>query len=243
MQKKTISYFCGETALTGHLFHHPHLPEKRPGILVAHAWKGNDDYMLRQAERAAELGYVVLAADVYGNQKPIETNEEAFATLLPLFMDRELLQKRILAGYDLLVKQPEVDSTRIGAMGFCFGGLTTIELFRSGAPLKGAVSFHGLLGYQIAEHQAQKKPIAKDIKGSLLLLHGHQDPLVSAEDISQLQKELTEHHIDWQMHIYGQASHAFTNQAADEAKMGLLYNERADLRSWQAMQNFFSMVF
>lgn len=242
MQKKIISYTCDNIELKGHLIHHPDILEKRPGILIAHAWKGIDDYILDKANRMAELGYVVFAADVYGKEKHPTTNEEAFACLLPLFLDRALLQRRIRAGLDVLKQQPLVDPNRLGAMGFCFGGLTTIELFRSGAPIKGAISFHGLLGDKIGEHTATVPPISPDIKGSILVLHGHDDPLVSTQDIANFQKEMTDHKVDWQFHAYGHTSHAFTNQEAHDTQMGLIYNERADIRSWQAMQNFFAEV-
>lgn len=243
MQEVAISYSCDNVNLKGFLYHHPKILGKRPGIIVAHAWRGIDAYDKNKAKQLAELGYVVLAADVYGFEKPAQNDQEAFERMLPLFLDRALLQKRITAAYEVLKKQKHVDAERIGAIGFCFGGLTAIELLRSGTPIRGAVSFHGVLGDKIAEHKAKTVPIAKEIKGSLLVLHGHDDPLVSSADIAAFQKEMTDHCVDWQMHVYGHTSHAFTNQEALESDSGLMYNERADLRSWRSMQNFFSEIF
>ena len=145
------------------------------------------------------------------------------------------MQKRIIASYETLIKQPGVDKSRIGAIGFCFGGLTVIELLRSGTPVKSVVSFHGVLG----NAGAKTVPIATNIKGSILILHGYDDPLESTSDVLNTQKEFNEAGIDWQMDIYGHTSHAFTNPQSHDIVKGLIYNEKANKRSWIAMKNFF----
>lgn len=233
-----ITYTCDGETFKGFLAI-PAIDKKVPGIVVAHAWKGLDEFARKKAIALAELGYAALAADVYGNGAVAESDEEAAALMLPLFLDRLLLQRRIRVAYDALCNNPLVDNEKIGAIGFCFGGLTAIELFRSGAPLRGTVSFHAILGNKIGQEKAKTTSIASGIDGKLLILHGHDDPLISAEDISAIQKELTESKIDWQMVIYGNTSHAFTNPEAHDTKHGLIYNADADRRSWRAMRNFF----
>jgi dienelactone hydrolase len=243
MNTKTIDYTAGNIKLRGYLAFDSKKEGKRPGIIIAHAWRGQDDFARQKAVELAELGYVALAADVYGNGQSVNTNEEATSLMMPLFLDRKLLRERIIAAYELLKSQPEVDAHQIGAIGFCFGGLTVIELFRSGAEVKGVVSFHGTLGNAMGDRKATTHPIAKGIKGSILILHGNDDPLVSLDDILNIQREFTQAGVDWEMDIYGNTMHAFTNPEAHEEALGLVYNKKTSERAWQRMLNFFTEIF
>lgn len=243
MKEEFISYQIDGGRFIGYLV----IPDgengqRRPGIVIAHAWLGQDEFAREKARALAKLGYVALAADLYGERREVSV-EQAPTVMMPLFQDRELLQTRIKAAFDLLRQRPEVDASQMGAIGFCFGGLTAIELFRSGVDVKGVVSFHGILGSQMGGQQAQEVPIVKNIKGSLLVLHGYEDPLVSQEDIQAFQQEMTAAHIDWQMTIYSQTAHAFTNPQANDIKHGLRFNPKSSARAWLAMQNFFQEVF
>lgn len=243
MRKEPRTYFCGQTKHQG-LFVYPDGPaEKRPAVIIAHAWMGQDDFARKKAEELAELGYIAFAADIYGDGIEVNTPQEAQKLMLPLFFDRKILQQRILAAFEEVNQNPAVDSKNIGAIGFCFGGLTVIELLRSGAPVKAVVSFHGVLGNAMGEHKAHTVPIASDIKGSLLILHGYQDPLVSQEDSVRLQKELNDAGVDWQMDVYGHTYHAFTNPQAHDEKSGLVYNAKTATRAWRAMRLFFEEIF
>lgn len=242
MQEK-LEYKAGATTCHGVIAYDKESEQERPGIIVAPAWRGLDAFALKKAEELAQQGYVALAADIYGEGREATNDEEAGNLMLPLFLDRLLLQERVKGAFDAIQKIPLCDKKRIGAIGFCFGGLTVIELLRSGASIRGAVSFHGVLGQQIGGKQANAVPIAKDIHASLLLLHGHEDPLVSNEDIFRMQNEMTQAGVDWQMHIYGHTSHAFTNPNAHDAARGMLYNELSAKRSWQQMQIFFAEIF
>ncbi len=241
MHREPITYQAQGIELNGYLCHSKGIEDKRPGVIVAHAWMGLDDFARHKAECLASLGYVVLAADVYGIKEPATTDEQAAKLMLPLFLDRQLLQQRIVAAYETLSRHPLVDVKRIGAIGFCFGGLTVIELLRSGIGARGVVSFHGVLGSKMGDKVAKTVPISPKAKGSILVLHGHEDPLVSTEDIATFELEMTQAKIDWQFHVYGHTSHAFTNPEAGGG--GLQYNERADRRSWKAMANFFDDIF
>ncbi len=217
--------------------------QRRPAILVAHAWMGQDQFARDKAEALAELGYIGFAVDLYGEGKTTSSPEEAQRLMMPLFQDRALLQKRIRAGFDVVRQHPGVDPSYIGAIGFCFGGLTVIELLRSGAEVSGVVSFHGTLGNKLKNKQAQTVPIATSIKGSLLLLHGYEDPLVSLEDIAHMQKELNDAKVDWQMNVYGHTSHAFTNPEAHDTEHGLVFQPLSSERAWWSMIHFFSERF
>lgn len=232
MKNERITYRYGDTVLHGELFY-IETAEKRPCVLVAHAWMGQDDFARSKAMSLAALGYVAFALDYYGKQA--YSKEEAQALMKPLSEDRKELLGRLTAGYDAIKDHSKVDKTRMGAIGFCFGGLAATELYRSGISLKGVVTFHAVMGSRI--------PMANDIKGSILILHGYDDPLVKSEEIDKCQKEFTEAGVDWQMHIYSNTSHAFTVPQARDEEMGLMYNPTSEKRSWQAMKNFFEELF
>ena len=242
MKTETVSYQCGETSCRGYLAYDDSKSGKRPCVIIAHAWKGLDNFVREKANALVEQGYVAFAADLYGNGSQAESNDEAAALMMPLFLDRKLLRERIVSAYETAAGFDQTDPKRMGAMGFCFGGLTVIELLRSGVDLKGVVSFHGLLGHQLGEMKANIVPNVERLTGSLLILHGNDDPMVPLTDVISLQKEMTNAEVDWQMHIYGNTMHAFTNPAADDAENGMLYNPVAEKRSFQAMSNFFNEV-
>lgn len=243
MHEEIIRYKLGEDSFQGFLVCPDAKDSKRPAIIVAHAWRGLDDFAKEKARELAQLGYVAFAADVYGNGKHVDNNEEAPALMLPLFKNRKLLRERICAAYNTVASMKNVDRNLMGAIGFCFGGLTVIELLRSGVELRGVVSFHGLLGDTLEQHKAVILPISSKAKGSLLILHGNDDPMVSKADIDGMQKEMTKAGIDWQMHIYGHTSHAFTNPMATDPANGMVYNPVAAKRSWKSMRNFFEEIF
>jgi dienelactone hydrolase len=210
---------------------------KRPGILVVHEAPGLDAHPKRRAEMLADLGYVALAADLYGEGVVGEGPEQAFALMGPLRENPALLRGRVRAALDALASVPEVEQKQLGAIGFCFGGMSVLELARSGAPVAGVVSFHGLL--------ETGRPAAQGaVKAKILACTGGADALVPAEQVDRFRKEMVEAGADVQIIIYGDAKHSFTNTAAETVPLpGFGYSRSADTRSWAAMQSFFSEVF
>lgn len=239
MKCEYINYSSDDTECRGFLAYNDKINDKKPCILVAHAWNGQNELTRTKAKQLAELGYVGLAVDLYGNGKEAKDDKESAQLMQPLFQNRRLLQNRIKAGFTLATTLPMVDSTKIGGIGFCFGGLAIIELLRSGADVKGVTSFHAVLGNEGAD----TVPIAKGIQGSLLILHGYDDPLVSTDDILRTQKEMNDAKVDWQMNIYGHTSHGFTNPELNDPKSGLVFNPKSSERSWTAMTLFFDEIF
>lgn len=236
LKTKKIEYHDGDVLLEGYYAYDDKIAGKRPAILVAHDWSGKNSFSCTKAEKLAELGYAGFALDMYGKGKTGETKEEKIALMSPFMQDRLLLQKRILAAYDAVKKLDTVATSAIGAMGFCFGGLCVLDLARSGADVKGIVSFHGLLN---PPEQLSKHPIISKI----LALHGFDDPMVTPDQVMHFGKEMTHANVDWQLDIYGNAMHAFTNPQANDAAFGTVYNKNADQRSWIAMKEFFKEIF
>lgn len=231
MKTETLKYADGSTTCIGFLAT-PATSTRRPAVLIAHEGPGLNDHARMRAEMLAELGYVALAADLYGEGRIGRGPEETTALMTPLRENPAQLRQRVRAGLDALAGLPTVDPRRIGAIGYCFGGLAVLELARSGAPIGATVSFHGLLATRTPED-------ARNIKGKVLACTGAQDPFVPAEQVLAFQKEMSEAAVDWQVITYGGACHAFTNRDAGLAgRPGLAYHAEADARSWTAMRAF-----
>ncbi|MCB1114658.1 MAG: dienelactone hydrolase family protein [Chlamydiia bacterium] len=211
---------------------------KRPIVLVCPAWMGLDDFAKNKAKELAEKGYVGIALDVYGEAKKVDTPEEATELMIPLFTERKELRKRLIAGLEAARSLDWADTGKIWVIGFCFGGLCAIELLKSGAPIKGAVSFHGLLSDTLGEVDAETEKTEK-VHGKLLVLHGSQDPLAPMLHVEDFVHEMTEADVDWEIDLYP-AAHAFTNPDADMPESGLKYNEKAAKRAFERMYAFFN---
>ena len=236
IKDRSVEYRHGDTVLEGVLAWDDAWQTPMPGVLISHAWGGQGAFETEKARRLAEVGYVGFALDLYGKGIRGASPEENAKLMQPLLKDRPLLQARMQASLAALRAQKEVDKSRVAVMGFCFGGLCSLDLARSGADLRGAVSFHGL--FVPPGNTAGRKIGAK-----ILALHGNDDPMVPVEQVVGLEKEMTQAGADWQIHVYGNAVHAFTNPEANDPRRGTVYNEAADRRSWQALLNFLEEIF
>ncbi len=235
-----IEYQAGSVKAVGELL----LPKGKgpfPTLILIPYWMGKDELGKAYAEQiVSTYHWAVFLADYYGGGKIPKSTDEAVSLVGPLFADREELRRRMKGAFDVAKAQKEVDPNRIGAIGFCFGGLAAIELFKMGLPLKGVATFHAVLGYKMGDIHGKRLPMEKGIKSSLLVMHGYLDPLVSTEDRLGFEKEMEAADVDWQMHIFGKASHAFTNTKANDPSSGLRYDAMADKRSFKMMGDFFS---
>ena len=234
---KKIEYYDKETLLEGYCAYHDDTSAKKPTILVIHDWSGRNDFACQKAEQLAELGYVGFALDLYGKGITGKTNDEKTALMKPFVNDRKMLRQRLLAAFETVTKLEYVNTAKVGAMGFCFGGLCALDLARSGVDVRGVVSFHGLL------HSPENVSVVKPIRTKILVLHGYEDPMVPVSQVTAFENEMTNAHADWQVHVYGNTKHAFTNPQANDPNLGTVYNNVADKRSWVTMKSFFEEIF
>lgn len=236
MQIKKIEYLDGDTCLEGYLAFDNTKSSPRPGVLVVHDWSGRNAHVEERAERLAKLGYVGFAVDMYGKGILGTTNEEKSKLATPFFTNRDLVKHRITLALHTLLQQSEVDAKKIAAMGFCFGGLCALDLARSGAAIKAAISFHGTF---VPPPSGCVNPLAPKV----LAMHGHDDPMVTPENVLAFENEMTKAQADWQVHVYGKTTHAFTNKLANDPSFGTVYDATADRRSWESSCRFLEEVF
>jgi dienelactone hydrolase len=233
---QTLKYQQNDTVLEGYLAYDEAVTGKRPGVLVVHEFWGLNEFAKQRAEKVAELGYVALAVDMYGEGKTTQNREEA-RRLAEHVRSSPLMRERAKAGLKVLAQHNLVDPQRLAAMGFCFGGTTVLELAYSGVEVRGVASFHGGLTIPKPEEM-------KNIKASLLVLHGANDPHIKPEAIAAFQEAMRQAGADWQMVFYGNAVHSFTNPAAgSDTSKGVAYDAKAAVRSWKYLQIFLEEIF
>lgn len=235
VQSEAVSYEYDGTKLTGHLYYDDALTEKKPGVLVIHEWWGLNDYAKKRAEMLAELGYVAFAADMYGDNKVTDKPDQAREWMQEVTADVEDWRGLAFAGLAQLKASDKVDTEKLAAVGYCFGGGTIFQMAYGGTDIDGVVSFHGSL------------PAAPDdakIQTKILAFHGDADGMLPAAVVSKFKEKLAATDADWQFVSYGGARHGFTNPNADSYGIeNLKYDEKADQRSWAEMQDFFNEIF
>ena len=237
MKTEDITYRDGALTMSGYAAYDDTKSGKRPGVLVVHEAWGLGEHVMERAKMLAKMGYVALAADLYGDRKQVTTMEEVMALVGDLRANPQKLRSRARAAVAALAALPEVDATRLGGIGFCFGGTTVLELARDGAGLAGVVSFHGGL-------ETQAPAEAGKVKTSVLVCTGADDPMIPPTQVNAFEDEMRKAGADWQVISYGGTVHSFTNPKADGSiAPGILYNEVADKRSWASMTAFFAEVF
>src|SRR6267142_484560 len=228
LQTKALEYQDGETELNGQLVWDDSVKDRRPGILVVHGGAGLDDHAKGRARRFAELGFAVFACDMYG--KEVAGNrQQIIARLMEFKADRAKLVTRVRAGLAVLAAQPQLDG-RMAAVGYCFGGMTVLELARSGTELAGVVSVHGSLDTPLVA-------AAGIVKAQILVCHGALDPHVPMAHVNAFVEEMSRAAANWQLNIYGGAMHGFTHEKRPYHP-GVAYNGQADARSAAAIREF-----
>ena len=232
LKTRVVDYSAGDTQLQGYMAWDDAAKGKRPGVIVVHEWWGHNAHARRAAERLAKAGYVAFALDMFGKGKLAEHPADAQAFVAEATKDANT-PDRFNAALAILKADPHVDDSRIGAIGYCFGGAVVLGMARAGADLKAVGTFHGALATQ-----TPAQPGA--VKAKLLIQTGTADPMVTAEQVAAFEKEMTDAHADFRIIRYPGAKHSFTNpEAGTHGVEGLEYNAAADKKSWAELIRFF----
>jgi dienelactone hydrolase len=237
IKTETVEYKSGDATLQGFLAYDDANTKPRPGVLLIHDWMGVGDYAESRAKQLAELGYVAFAADIYGKGVRPADPKEASGLAGKYKDDRALYRERLKAGLAQLTNHKLVAPGKVAVIGYCFGGTGALELARSGADLKGVVTFHGGLSTPTPAD-------AKNIKEPVLVLHGADDPFVKPDEVAAFKKEMDDAKVKYTFIAYPGAVHSFTRpDAGNDNSKGAAYNEEADKKSWEEMKKFFDRIF
>ncbi|GAA4463454.1 dienelactone hydrolase family protein [Nemorincola caseinilytica] len=234
-----VSYKCNGATMKSYVIYDASRQDARPAIVVVPEWWGLNGYTKMRARMLAELGYVAIAADMYGDGKTAKDPQMAKEYAMPFYKDPKLGKECIAAAIAKVKEYPQTDKSKIGAVGFCFGGSMVLNAAKMGMDLKVVVSFHGGL---------QTVPAKKgSVKGKILVCHGGADKFVSDTDILSFRKNLDTLGVPYQFISYPGATHAFTNPQATAVgkkySMPIEYNDEAAKKSWGDMKKFLSDLF
>jgi dienelactone hydrolase len=239
IKEEAVSYKIDTLNMKSYVYYDENIEGKRPAVLVVHEWWGLNDYIKRRARMLAEMGYIAMAVDMYGNGRMGNDPGTAQALATPFYMHPDMAKKHFDAALEELKKNPNVDQSKIAGIGYCFGGGVLLNLARMGEPLNGVVSFHGTL--------IGTPPDKNLTKAEILVCHGEADSFVPKADVDKFKKQMDSIGKSYTFKSYPGATHAFTNPDATETgkkfKMPIEYNAAADTASWNDMKDFFGRIF
>lgn len=240
IRSEVIDYQIDGQPFQGYLSYDDAIKSKRPGVLVVHEWWGHNDYARKRADMLAELGYTAFALDMYGAGKLADHPDDAKKFMQATLADMSVAEARFNEAMRLLQRQSTVDSDKVAALGYCFGGGIVLNMARRGIDMDGVVSFHGSLGTNSPAQPGK-------VKAEVLVLNGADDPFVTAEQIAAFKREMDNAGAQFEFIDYPGVKHSFTNPEADafgkRFDMPLVYDAEADQDSWSRMQAFLKRVF
>ncbi len=209
----------------------PSDPGPHPTVMLMYSAMGLTEFVVDRITRLAEQGYIAIATDMYGGGIGFNSTErEAVGPYFSQFLnDPQLLRSRVVHWFDFIKALPEVDPSRISAVGYCFGGRCVLELARSGAEAKSVVSFHGLLS---TESPAK----VNKIKAKVAVYTGGKDPYAPIEQVDAFREEMNIANADYQITLFSDAYHSFTDPEANEPESsGMQFDPLAEQLSWNGM--------
>ncbi|MEM9855879.1 MAG: dienelactone hydrolase family protein [Bacteroidota bacterium] len=234
-----VAYSTDSTTMNGYFAFDKNAEGKRPGVLVIHEWWGHNEYTRQRAEMLAELGYVALAVDMYGDGKVADHPEDAQKFMMSVMSNINEGEARFNKALELLKARENVDPDKIGVIGYCFGGSVALTMANAGADIDAVAAFHSGIQLPIMPQEG--------IKAKILVCNGAADPFITEESVVNFKTQMDSVGADYQYIAYEGAKHAFTNKGADSlgAKFGmpLAYDANADEESWEAMKRLFEEVF
>jgi dienelactone hydrolase len=240
IKEEPVTYKDGDTTLKGFLVYDDDKKDKRPGIVMVHEWWGITKHIQNEARAFAREGYTTFIADMYGDAKTADNPKDAGALSSSVMKNPPVMESRFKAARAQLAKHPTVDPTRIGAVGYCFGGAVVLNMARAGADLAGVAGFHASLGLNTPA------PAPGAVKAKILILNGADDPFVKKEQYATLKHDLDAAKADYKIIEYPGAVHAFTNPEATELgkkfNLPLRYDAKVNQEAQAEAAKFFAEV-
>lgn len=239
IKEENITYMADTTSMNGFVAWDSSTTKRRPVVIIIHEWWGLNDYAKSRAKQLAELGYLAMAMDMYGNGLTADSPDQAGKLAMPFYTNPALAKNHFDAAMAKIRTYPVADTTQIAAIGYCFGGGMVLNLARLGEPLAAVVSFHGSLVGVPADKNLLKAPV--------LVCHGDSDQFVKQEEVAQFRKQMDSIQANYTFKTYPAAMHAFTNPNAtamgQKFSLPIAYNAAADTASWNDMKTFFGKIF
>ncbi|GAB1231638.1 dienelactone hydrolase family protein [Ferrigenium sp. UT4] len=239
VQGREVSYRAGGTTMKGWIAYDDAIKGKRPAVLVVHEWWGHNAYARKRANMLAELGYVALAVDMYGDGRQAQHPDDAGKFAAEVSQNKPMAKARFEAAMNVLRRQRRVDAHRLAAIGYCFGGSVALNMARAGENLKGVASFHGGLATDVPAQ-------AGTVKAKVLSFTGADDKMIPAAQVAAFEQEMRNAGVNYRTVVYPGTMHSFTNPEADEYgrkfNLPLAYNAEADRDSWAQLQTFLADV-
>lgn len=239
IKTESVNYTADSASLTSFVAYDSASPNTRPVVFIIHEWWGLNDYVKNRAKQLASLGYLAIAVDMYGNGKMGNDPQEAGKLATPFYTNPGLAKSRFDAAVNKIKSYSQADTSKMAAIGYCFGGAMVLNLARLGETLNGVVSFHGnLVGV----------PADKNLlKAKVLVCHGADDQFVKPEEVAMFKKQMDSIGADYTFKAYAGATHAFSNPDAtawgQKFNIPIAYNAAADSASWNEMKLFFDKIF
>jgi dienelactone hydrolase len=239
IKEETVSYTGDGVTMKGFVAYDSASTAKRPAVLIVHEWWGLNDYPKMRARELAKMGYVAFAMDMFGEGKTVDNPDAAGKMATPFYKNPQKAKARIDAALATLKGMSQTDTSKIAAIGYCFGGGMVLNAAKMGENVKGIVSFHGMLA---------GVPAKKDLlKAKILVCHGAADQFVKQPEVDQFKKQMDSIGADLTFKAYPDAGHAFTNpnstNVGKQFNIPIAYNAAADTASWKDMQLFFDRIF
>lgn len=239
LKGEEVIYKADSLSMKGYLAYNENATEKRPGIIVVHEWWGHNDYVRQRADMLAELGYVAVAIDMYGDGKLAAHPDDAGKFAMSVMGNIESAKARFNAALEMLKSQESVDADKIAAIGYCFGGSVALTMANAGVDLDAVAAFHS--GVQL--------PVmpTSDIKAKVLVCNGAEDPFVPAETVEAYKNAMDSVKADYKYISYENTTHSFTSKSADamgkKFNLPLAYQKEADEKSWAELKQLLEEVF
>lgn len=239
IKEENVKYTADSITMNGFIAYDSGSTEKRPVVLVVHEWWGLNDYAKSRARQLAELGYLAIAIDMFGNGKTADNPDDAGKLAMPFYQNTSMAKSRFDAALTKIKTYSQADGDKVAAIGYCFGGAMVLSMAKLGDDLDGVVSFHGNLNVV---------PANKDLlKAKILVCQGGADPFVPEAEVNQFKKQMDSISADYTLKVYSGATHSFTNPNAtaigQKFNIPIVYNATADSASWKDMKEFFGKIF